>query len=64
MAFISMFALNTYAQCEAQIKDFYVAYMQNLENNEEANVDLMKNHMCRNSSLKSLNTQLNMMPTR
>lgn len=45
VAFISMFALNTYAQCEAQIKDFYVAYMQNLENNEEANVDLMKNHM-------------------
>lgn len=45
VAAISMFALNTYAQCETQIKDFYVTYMQNLENNEEANADLMKNHM-------------------
>lgn len=34
-----------YGQCEAKIKDFYVAYMQNAENNEEANVELLKAHM-------------------
>lgn len=45
VAIIAVFAQNTYAQCESQIKEFYVTYMQNLESNEAANVDLMRNHM-------------------
>lgn len=45
MAIIAVFAQNTYAQCETQIKEFYVTYMQNLESDEAANVDLMRNHM-------------------
>ena len=28
-----------------KIRDFYVAYMKNSENNEGANIELMKNHM-------------------
>ncbi len=42
---LSMSALFSYGQCKEKIKDFYVAYMQNVENNEGANVELMKNHM-------------------
>ncbi|MCM1067658.1 MAG: YbjP/YqhG family protein [Muribaculaceae bacterium] len=40
-----MSALFSYGQCEEQIKDFYVAYMQNSEKDESANVELMKKHM-------------------
>lgn len=45
VAIIVVFAQNAYAQCETQIKEFYVTYMHNLESNEAANVDLMRNHM-------------------
>lgn len=42
-----MFSLCTfysYGQCEAKIKEFYVQYMRNAENNEESNVELLKAH--------------------
>ncbi len=41
----SLFSLCSYGQCEAKIKAFYVAYMQNAENNEADNVKLLKAHM-------------------
>lgn len=46
--FVVIFSLSglcSFCQCEEKIKDFYVAYMQNVERNEGANVELMKNHM-------------------
>lgn len=45
---VSVFLMNalfSYGQSEEKIRDFYVSYMQNTENNEGANVELMKNHM-------------------
>lgn len=45
VAVFSMCTLFSYGQCEGKIIDFYVAYMQNSENNEGANVELMKKHM-------------------
>lgn len=37
--------LYSFAQCDAKVRDFYVAYMQNMEKNEDANAELMKEHM-------------------
>lgn len=45
VSLLSMSALLSYGQCEEKIRDFYVTYMQNVEQNEGANVELMKNHM-------------------
>lgn len=45
VALFSLWAMSGYGQCEAKIKDFYIAYMQNAERNEAANVGLLKAHM-------------------
>lgn len=45
---VGMFSLCTfysYGQCEAKIKEFYVQYMRNAENNEESNFELLKAHV-------------------
>ncbi len=42
VAVFSLFTLCGYGQCEAEIKDFYLAYMQNEESNESANVELLR----------------------
>ncbi len=41
----AIFSADAFGQCEALIKDFYIAYMQNAEKNDSSNVELMKNHM-------------------
>lgn len=45
VAVFAFFSANAFGQCEALIKDFYIAYMQNAEKNDSSNVELMKNHM-------------------
>lgn len=45
VAVLLMAALCSYAQCEKEIKDFYVAYMLNIEDDDEANQKLMQDHM-------------------
>lgn len=44
-AVLSMFAFQGHGQCEMSIEDFYIAYMNNLENDETSNVKLLQSHM-------------------
>ena len=41
----AFFSADAFGQCEALIKDFYIAYMQNAEKCDSSNIELMKNHM-------------------
>lgn len=45
VAVFAFFFADAFGQCEALIKDFYIAYMQNAEKNDSSNVELMKKHM-------------------
>ncbi len=45
VAVFAFFSANAFGQCEDLIKDFYIAYMQNAEKNDNSNVELMKDHM-------------------
>ena len=45
VAVFAFFSAEAFGQCEALIKDFYIAYMQNAEKNDSSNVELMKKHM-------------------
>lgn len=45
VAVFAFFSADAFGQCEALIKDFYVAYMQNAEKCDSSNIELMKNHM-------------------
>lgn len=45
VALFSLFFLSSFGTCEKEIKDFYVRYMQNIENNPDLNVSLMETHM-------------------
>lgn len=42
---VLIFTPNTYGQCESQLKDFYVRYMENVEKDPAANECLMQKHM-------------------
>ncbi|MDE6279313.1 MAG: YbjP/YqhG family protein, partial [Paramuribaculum sp.] len=42
---LSMSAMFSYGQCEGKIRDFYLAYMRNVETDPEANAELMGCHM-------------------
>ena len=45
VAVFAFFSADAFGQCEALIKDFYIAYMQNAEKCDSSNIELMKNHM-------------------
>lgn len=45
VAVFMFFSADAFGQCEALIKDFYIAYMQNAEKNDGSNVELIKKHM-------------------
>lgn len=45
VAVFAFFSVDAFGQCEALIKDFYIAYMQNAEKCDSSNIELMKKHM-------------------
>lgn len=45
VAMLSLCTSYSYAQCEAKLKDFYVAYMQNAEKMDDSNAKLLEAHM-------------------
>ncbi len=45
VAVFAFLSADAFGQCEALIKDFYIAYMQNAEKNDRSNVELLQNHM-------------------
>lgn len=42
---LSLLPIDGYGQCESQIKDFYISYMNNVENDECTNELLISAHM-------------------